>query len=51
MKKRQWVVVLIVVLAILLFIGAAVGLYIGMESGVIPSPHASWAVEPPGTLV
>jgi hypothetical protein len=50
MKKRQWVVILIVALVILLCIGAVVGLHIGMESGVIPNPHAFRVVEPPGAL-
>jgi hypothetical protein len=45
MKKRQWIVIAIIVLLVLLCIGAVVGLYIGMESGVIPNPHALRVIE------
>ena len=46
MKKRQWIIIVIIVLLVLLCIGAVVGLYIGLESGVIPNPHAFWVIEP-----
>ena len=45
MKKRQWIIIAIIVLLVLLCIGAVVGLYLGLESGVIPNPHAFRMIE------
>ena len=43
MKKRQWVIVLIMVLIILVCIGAVVGLYIGLAAfGVGALAQTTW---------
>ena len=41
MKNKKWIVVVIIAVIVLACVAAAVGLYIGVETGIIPNPHGS----------